>query len=97
MKENLAFNLNLVCLSLRHYIPELPDAYQAFQQGVSAQLARDQPQLGEDLLLVGSGAASIPSTSRLRCVDSRARGFKMSSRVDSNGTIHQVLTSGGLL
>jgi hypothetical protein len=32
-------------------LPELPDAYQAFQQGVSRKLARQRPRLGEDLLV----------------------------------------------
>jgi hypothetical protein len=32
-------------------LPELPDAYQAFQQGVSRQLARQRPRLGEELLV----------------------------------------------
>ena len=36
-------------------LPELPDAYQAFQQGVSRHLARQRPNLGEELLVEALG------------------------------------------
>ena len=36
-------------------LPELPDAYQAFQQNVSRQLARHVPGLGEELLVEALG------------------------------------------
>ena len=36
-------------------LPELPDAYQAFQQNVSTRLARNRPALGEELLVEALG------------------------------------------
>ena len=36
-------------------LPELPDAYQAFQQNVSRRLARSRPALGEELLVEALG------------------------------------------
>ena len=36
-------------------LPELPDAYQAFQQNVSRRLARRRPTLGEELLVEALG------------------------------------------
>ena len=38
-------------LTSQDSLPELPDAYQAFQQGASRQLARRHSNLGEDLLV----------------------------------------------